>query len=84
MALGPFSAKDHVVITTLGLEFAVAVGMGVAVGFWLDKKYSTFPWAMIAGVMCGFALGLYIIVKESHRLSQTEKITEDKKKNGSI
>lgn len=84
MSLGPFSAKDHVAITTLGLEFAVAVAMGVGVGFWLDKKWGSTPWAMVAGVMLGFALGMYIIVKESRRLAPSPERKKDQKKDGSI
>ncbi len=84
MALGPFSAKDHVVITTLGLEFAVAVSLGVGLGFWLDKKWGSFPWGTIIGVFLGFALAMYIIIKEANRLKKADSCVKDKNKNGSL
>lgn len=76
--LGPFSPQDHLVITTLGLEFAVAVALGVGGGFWIDTRFSSAPWGMVGGVFCGFALGMYILIKESRRLSQEEKNKEQK------
>ncbi|MBR3603784.1 MAG: AtpZ/AtpI family protein [Elusimicrobiaceae bacterium] len=77
MALGPFSKQDHVTITTLGLEFAVAVALGVGVGLWIDKKMSSAPCATIVGMLFGFALGIYIIVKEANRFKEEPK--KDKK-----
>ena len=76
--LGPFSPQDHLVITTLGLEFAVAVALGVGGGFWIDTRFSSAPWGMVSGGFCGFALGMYILIKESRRLSQEEKNKEQK------
>ena len=84
MAFGPFSAKVHIVITTLGLEFAVAVGLGVCGGFFIDKYFFTKPWGMIAGVFVGFGLGMYIIVKEAYRLNQPGKHSKGNQKDGSI
>ncbi len=84
MALGPFSAKDHVVITTLGLEFAVAVALGTGGGYWADRHYATAPWLTIIGVFAGFALGMYIIVKEARRMGRTTTSDKNGKNNGSI
>lgn len=67
MKLGPFSAQDQVTVTTLGLEFTVAVALGTAAGYWADKRFDTLPWGTIAGVGVGFALAMYIVVKEALR-----------------
>ena len=84
MALGPFSAKDHVVITTLGLEFAVAVALGTGGGYWADRHYDTTPWLTIIGVLSGFALGMYIVVKEARRMGRTTTSDKNGKDHGSI
>ncbi|MBP5429516.1 MAG: AtpZ/AtpI family protein [Elusimicrobiaceae bacterium] len=63
MALGPFSAKDHLEITSLGTEFALLEIVGAAVGYWLDKKLGTLPWCVLGGVFLGFALGMFRIVQ---------------------
>ncbi len=82
MALKDFSAQDHLVISTLGLEFAAAEILGGAVGFWLDKKYHTSPWLLLAGVALGFMLGLYIIwrrTQEMDRLTAQEKTKNERR-----
>jgi len=74
----PFAAQDFATISTLGLEFAVAVALGVAAGFWADKKWNLFPWCMVSGVFAGFALGMYIVIKEAKRMEK-ENSLKDKK-----
>lgn len=76
MRIGPFSPKDQLIITTLGLEFAVAVALGVGCGFWLDRRLGWTPWGILAGTLGGFALAMYIVVKEACRLSRKEKNKE--------
>ncbi len=79
MALKDFSAQDHLVISTLGLEFATAEILGGAVGFWLDKKYNTLPWFLLVGVVLGFMLGLYIVLRRTQEMDRLA--AQEKKKN---
>ena len=74
----PFSTPDLAAISTLGMEFAVAVALGTGAGFWWDRTHQTFPWITILGVCGGFALGMYIIVKEAKRLEKAN-CRQDKK-----
>lgn len=69
----PFSVQDFAVISTLGLEFAVAVSLGVAGGYWLDRAQGWFPWGTVIGVLAGFALGMYIVIKEAKRLENINR-----------
>ena len=71
MKISPFSAQDFAAISTLGLEFAVAVALGVGAGYWADVRYQTSPWLTVLGVLAGFALGMYIVVRQAQRMSQT-------------
>ena len=71
MRIGPFSAQDQLAITTLGLEFAVAVALGTGVGVWADKHWSLTPWCTVIGVWVGFALGMYIVVRQAQRMSHS-------------
>lgn len=80
MGIGPFTKKDHLTISTLGLEFAAAQGAGLFAGYWLDKRFDTRPVFMLAGLALGFVLGLYIVIKaaknmerENSNLTQTDK-----------
>ena len=77
--LGPFSKQEHVIITTLGLEFATAEIMGVAIGFWLDKKWHSSPWMLLTGAAFGFALGLYIIWRNMKEMERQNKKQEGTK-----
>ena len=78
MKLSPFSAQDFATISTLGLEFAVAVALGVGSGCLADKKWTLAPWGTIAGVFVGFALGMYIVVKEAKRLEKANALKDKK------
>ena len=70
MALGPFTTQDHLQITTLGLEFAVSEMLGAYAGYRLDVKLNTSPWFLIVGVIAGFALGFYQIVRAAKQMQK--------------
>ena len=79
MRYGPFSAQDFGAISTLGMEFAVAVALGVGAGYWLDRRFHSFPWMMVAGMCAGFALGLYILIKVARRMEKAKATQQGKK-----
>ncbi len=68
--LGPFTKQDHWEITTLGMEFAVSEALCTGVGYWLDKRWETFPWCLLAGAAAGFALGLYQIIRAAGKMTK--------------
>ena len=43
----------------LGMEFAVTVVLGLAVGYYLDRWLGTKPWLLMVGVVLGGVLGFY-------------------------
>lgn len=73
MAFGPFSAKDHLEIASLGTEFALAEVLGVAAGWWLDIKLGTLPWFLLVGALLGFVLGLVRVVQVARQAGKKEK-----------
>ena len=52
----------------LGVEFIAAVGLFGLAGYWLDRKFGTKPWLLIAGIGIGFAAGLYQMVRAANRM----------------
>lgn len=83
MALGPFSKQDHAAITSLGMEFAVSVGLCTWAGYVLDTKWGSAPWLLVVGAFAGFALGFYIILRAAKNMSRADaNLTKADKKDG--
>jgi ATP synthase protein I len=40
-----------------------AVGLGSLLGWWLDKKFGTNPWLLVAGALFGIGTGFYAFFK---------------------
>ncbi len=57
----------------LGVMLVACVGMGVALGYWLDGLWNTEPWLLIAGSLFGIATGFYHFFKTILFLEQEEK-----------
>lgn len=45
-----------------GTELVVVVLGGLLAGQWLDEKFNTSPWIMLAGAVLGIIFGLYRII----------------------
>lgn len=56
--------------STLGLQVALAIFIGLAVGVWLDSRFGTFPWLalvfMVFGIVAGF-LNYYRFIKRQQK-----------------
>lgn len=67
-AAAPYAAKTRGFYRTLsassvGLELALSVIIGMLFGSWLDGKAGTTPWLMIAGVVFGFIAGMRAVFR---------------------
>jgi F0F1-type ATP synthase assembly protein I len=49
----------------VGLELAGAIAGFALVGYWIDRRYGTDPWALLVGVILGLVGGLYNLVRQS-------------------
>lgn len=49
--------------TTIGMELAISVVLGYYGGMYLDTKFATGPWLMLAGLMLGLAAGILGVYK---------------------
>jgi len=68
--LGKYSA--------LGLEMAVSVVIGLAIGFYLDRWLGTGPWMTVTWIAIGFAAGVRSLYRAALRAGQEP----EEKKNG--
>ena len=66
---------------TLGLQLAVTVVVFFFLGRWLDGKFGTDPWLMLAGLAVGVAGGLAAFLLKAFALGREEdRETEERKK----
>lgn len=73
--LGKYSA--------LGLEMAMSVIIGLAIGYYLDKWLGTTPWLTVIWIGLGFAAGVRSLYRAALRSEKDlEKDEEKKRKPG--
>jgi F0F1-type ATP synthase assembly protein I len=57
------ASADWAGMASVGFEFIIAVLVPGALGWWLDGKFSSSPWIMLAGGLLGFVAGLRILMR---------------------
>jgi F0F1-type ATP synthase assembly protein I len=57
-------------MSSVGLELAISVLLGLFGGRWLDGRLGTEPWLMLVGICVGFAAGMRAIVRAMDRASR--------------
>ncbi len=65
--------KDYIEKTSymmVGVQFALAIFIGFAIGYWLDKKFDTFPWLTIIWFFIGLAAGFKNVYRELKKISR--------------
>jgi ATP synthase protein I len=66
---------------TLGLQLAITVVVFFFLGRWLDGKFGTDPWLMLAGLAVGVTGGLAAFLTKAIALGKEEdRETEERKK----
>lgn len=58
---------------TIGLHLVSGIVVGVAVGYFLDKTFSTSPYLTIIFFIFGFLAGLNNMYKDAKKYIETEK-----------
>lgn len=59
-------------MSSVGLELAISVLLGMFGGRWLDGRLGTEPWLMLVGIGLGFTAGLRSIMRTMDRASREE------------
>jgi F0F1-type ATP synthase assembly protein I len=69
-AMASNDSPDWGKFLTTGFEIAAAIGLGCAVGYWIDRKLGSSPWGVVAGTLIGATAGMYIVIKETMRMNR--------------
>ncbi len=56
--------------SSVGLEFGVAVVIGALFGNWLDGRFDTGPWLLIAFTIIGFVAGLRAVMRAVAKMNR--------------
>lgn len=59
--------------SSLGIELAMWIVLGIAFGFWLESKWFSKPW----GILLGLALGIFGGARSLYRTLQALKEDDD-------
>jgi F0F1-type ATP synthase assembly protein I len=74
MAKDPSEPRDdqnqQANLAMVGLQVAVGVGVGFAIGWWLDKHYGWGTKGQTIGSLLGLAGGLYLLIKDAIRINK--------------
>jgi len=47
----------------LGFQFGLTILLGALLGYYLDRRWGTSPWLVLAGTLSGTAAGFYQVVR---------------------
>jgi F0F1-type ATP synthase assembly protein I len=61
------------VYSDIGLRFGLSIVIGGFLGYWLDKKLSIFPIALIVGIMFGATAGFISLYRTVMNIESEQK-----------
>lgn len=59
-------------LATAGLQFGMAIVVFALLGVWLDRKFGTSPWLVLAGVAIGAIGGFYSMYRKLYPPSKPD------------
>ena len=71
----------------MGLDLAASVGVGVLLGWWIDRRFDTGPWGVVVCSSIGIVGGLLNFVRSAQaaaRRSQRRGEAETEGRDGSV
>jgi ATP synthase protein I len=81
---GRKTTKDILAYSSVGLQLAGTLLICVYAGYWIDSRYMTSPWFLLAGAAVGMIAGFYNLFKELGALEKnkegSEKVDDKRRK----
>lgn len=60
---GRNSAARGYVLASRVMAISMQMGLPPGIGWWLDNRFSTAPWLMVAGLVLGFVMAMLELIK---------------------
>lgn len=57
--------RSWVRLSSIGVELVGAVVGFTLVGYWVDRRWGTDPWGLLAGIGLGLIGGMYNLIRQS-------------------
>ena len=72
--------QDYWRYSTVGLEYAVLFGLGLAAGYFVDVQAHTLPGFLILGGIVGFLAGTYRLVRRGQTMTRqaTRQLSQER------
>jgi len=55
--------REYLQYLSLGAEIAAGLAVPVLIGYWLDNRWDTSPWMLLAGILTGIGLLIGITLR---------------------
>ena len=79
----PTPWRRYLRFSSLGIELGLCVMIGLIGGQWLDKKFGTEPWLLLAGLLIGLAAGFRSMFRALKELNKPQKDSGSEQSGGS-
>lgn len=64
--------SSDVSLAGLGFDLAAAVGVGTALGWWIDHRFGTDPWGIVVCALIGIVGGLLNFVRSGQAMMRRQ------------
>ena len=55
--------KEALFASSVGIEIALSIGLGMFFGWWLDKKFDTAPWLFVLFLFAGIGSAVKAVIR---------------------
>ena len=62
----------------IGMELIIAVMMGIAIGWFIDRTFGTKPWGLMVFSILGMASGVLNVIRVANKMNETGDDQQDK------